>query len=73
MAGGEGYVMKWGDITPEQHLKWANVSTNSPGRPLRERGPFNGIIMCREEGTVPYLLDGNRVHNFAWWYDVELV
>lgn len=64
--------MKWSDVTPEHHLKWGHVSTEQPGVPLRERGPFVGIIMCREVDTVPYLLDGNRVHNFAGWYDVEL-
>ena len=64
--------MKWLDVTSEHHLKWAKVFTEEPGTPLRTRGPFHGIIMCRADNEVPYLLDGNHVHNFASWYDVEL-
>jgi hypothetical protein len=70
--------MKWSEITPEHHRKWAHVSTEQPGTPLRERGPFVGIIICQEPLTLPVLEVSRKgtsvkaVHSFAGWYDVVL-
>jgi hypothetical protein len=71
-------IMKWSEITPEHHRKWGHVSTESPGTPLRERGPFVGIIICQEPNTIPVLevpqkgTSTKKVMTFAGWYDVVL-
>lgn len=67
--------MKWKDITQEHNGRSAKVWADStPKNPRLGEGPFEGTIKF-PGGEIPVLEDKytpHRVHNFAWWWDVEL-
>ncbi len=66
--------MKWGEVTNTIHGCTVAVSAQStPDSPDRGEGPFVGSVWCPIDNAYPVLRIGNEVHNFAEWWDVQLV
>jgi hypothetical protein len=64
--------MKWKEIDHTFHGLTAEVK--DPRRPKSKADTVMGVINCEAEGVITILRSGaEKVHMFAWWFEVEII